>query len=63
MQRFALIKDRTSASGALANNAYGDQNIFAPFVRILTGCLLSVCLQHPTLSVQTPIHVILALAL
>ena len=33
MEKFATIKDRIDANGALANNAYGNQNIFFPSVR------------------------------
>ena len=33
VEKFATIKDRIDANGALANNAYGNQNIFFPSVR------------------------------
>ena len=33
VDKFATIKDRIDANGALANNAYGNQNIFFPSVR------------------------------
>ncbi len=37
VEKVQTIKDRIDANGALANNAYGSQNIFFPSVR---HCLL-----------------------
>ncbi len=48
MEKFATIKDRIDADKALANNAYGNQNIFFPSVRARSmtaseGAWLALC--------------------
>ena len=37
VEKFATIKDRIDADTALANNAYGEQNIFFPNVRVASS--------------------------